>query len=105
MDFRSTFAAIPTIVIMVYLVAELFKQIFKGNKTAKGYIPIICGATGLILGVLCYNLWPSVIGDVDNAFTAGAIGIFSGFSATGINQVWKQITKNSNVEEETKTEN
>ena len=101
MNFESTFAAIPAIVIMVYLVAELFKQIFKNNKDAKQYIPIICGATGLVLGVVCYCFWPTVIAGAENAFTAAAIGTFSGLSATGVNQIWKQITKPSKSEETT----
>jgi len=101
MNFESTFAAIPAIVIMVYLVAELFKQIFKNNKDAKQYIPIICGATGLVLGVVCYCFWPTVITGAENAFTAAAIGTFSGLSATGVNQIWKQITKPNKSEETT----
>jgi len=104
MNFESTFAAIPAIVIMVYLVAELFKQIFKNNKDAKSYIPIICGATGLVLGVVCYCFWPTVIAGAENAFTAAAIGTFSGLSATGVNQIWKQITKPTKTSEETTTE-
>lgn len=101
MDFESTFAAIPAIVIVVYLIAELFKQLFKNNKDAKSYIPVICGASGLVLGVLCYCFWPSVIAGAENAFTAAAIGTFSGLSATGVNQIWKQITKPIKSEETT----
>lgn len=98
-DFESSFAAIPAIVIIVYLFAELFKVIFSGNNRAKKYIPIICGAVGLILGVICFLFFPSVISGADNAFMAAAIGVFSGLSATGVNQIWKQITKDDNTSE------
>lgn len=105
MNFESTFAAIPAIVIIVYLVAELFKVIFSNNTDANQYIPIICGATGLILGVLCYCFWPAVISGADNAISAAAIGTFSGLSATGVNQIWKQVTKSSTTNEETDENN
>lgn len=90
MEFFESFAAVPALVLIVYLAAEGLKLIKDGMF--KKYIPVFCGALGGILGVVAYILMPEFI-MADNYFTAIAVGIVSGFSATGINQIYKQLTK------------
>ncbi len=87
----SNITAIPSIVIIVYLVAHGIKAVAKGEQI-KRLLPVICGTLGLALGVICYLTLPEFIG-AENWITAAAIGIVSGFSATGVNQIFKQISK------------
>ena len=79
--------SIPTIMVISYLVTEIFKLFIK-----KKYLPVISGITGAVLGVVAYFLTPSIIGNT-NLLTAIAIGIISGLGATGSNQLVKQIKK------------
>lgn len=94
MDFESSFIAIPAIVIIVYYLAELFKIIFANKPNINKYIPTLCGGIGMILGIICFYLFPESIKSAENAFAAAAIGLFSGLSATGVNQILKQLLKN-----------
>lgn len=79
-------ASVASIVIIVYLIGQLVKAIPIDNK----WIPIICGACGLILGLVGYAIhipdFPA-----NDWFTAAAVGIVSGFGATGVNQVYSQL--------------
>ena len=87
----NDFITIPAIVTLVYLAAYFLKLI--PGEVINKLIPAICGTLGLILGVVCYYTLPGFI-PAENWITAAAIGIVSGFAATGVNQVYKQITKN-----------
>ena len=61
--------------------------------SASGVItPIICGAAGLILGVVA---WAMGVPDfpAHDWLNAAAVGIVSGWAATGLNQSVKQLTK------------
>ena len=55
------------------------------------YIPVICGAAGLVLSVAA-SLLISAYASTD-LLEAAAIGIVSGLAATGANQVAKQAKK------------
>ena len=78
-------ATIPSIIIICYLAAMAVKATRLDNK----YIPVICGILGGILGVLAMFLVPDY--PASDYFTAVAIGIVSGLSATGVNQIFKQL--------------
>ena len=55
-------------------------------------IPVIMGISGAILGVVAYlTHMPEFEGF--HILTAIAVGVVSGFSATGINQIFKQAGK------------
>ena len=84
----TEFVAFPVIVIICYLVGFTCKKI--GNEALDKFIPSICGVLGAILGVIIFLTIPNFI-PADNWAMAIAIGIVSGFSATGINQIYKQI--------------
>ena len=90
MEFFENYAAIPALVIIVYLIAEAVKLI--GDGALNKYIPIICGVLGATLAVAAFFLCPAYI-NASNLFEAIATGIVSWLSATGINQIYKQITK------------
>ena len=84
----TQFVAFPAIVIICYLAGFTCKKI--GNETLDKFIPSICGVLGAILGIVIFLTIPNFI-PADNWAVAIAIGIVSGFSATGINQIYKQI--------------
>lgn len=89
------FIAFPAIVVLCYLVGATLKAI--SNETLDKFIPMICGFIGGGLGVLVFLTIPGYI-PADNWLMALAIGIVSGFASTGINQVYKQFTKEEDFE-------
>ena len=84
------FIAFPAIVAVVYLVGATLNAI--NNATLDKFIPVICGFVGGVLGVVVFMTIPNYI-PAENWLMALAIGIVSGFAATGINQVYKQFSK------------
>ena len=89
MDFAqvSTVVAIVVITYLIGLGAKAIPQI-KAN-----YIPIIVGIAGGILGVVGMYVIPDFpAADVLNAI---AVGIVSGLSSTGVNQIYKQVKKDA----------
>lgn len=92
------FTAVPAIVALVYVVCEVFKAFATITKNqekeenVKKLLPVISAISGLILGLLVFYVSPDLISATD-PFTAAAIGIASGLGATGINQVFKQLSK------------
>ena len=84
----TEFVSFPAIVAMCYLVGLGVKTI--GSEKLDKFIPTICGALGAILGLAMFYTIPNFI-PADNWATAIAVGIVSGLSATGINQIYKQF--------------
>ena len=85
------FATVAAITVICYLIGTAAKAI-KGldNK----WIPIICGAVGLVVGVAAFYLsMPDF--PADDPITAAAVGIASGIAATGVNQVYKQLSSSN----------
>ena len=85
MDISSLgITGVAVITVICFLVGQLVKATGLDNK----WIPIICGAFGAALGILGMFIMPE--------FPASdylTVGIVSGLAATGINQVYKQLTK------------
>ena len=85
--------SVPGIVAIVYLMISLYKQhIAKGREKYLKVIPIIACVLGIIIGSLCYIIEPNVI-PAQNLVIAILIGAASGLSATGTNQIFKQLNK------------
>ena len=65
----------------------------KATEAADKWIPIICGATCLVLGGVALAMgvpdYPA-----HDWLNAAAVGIVSGWAATGLNQSVKQLTDN-----------
>ena len=91
----------PIIVILCYILGEIYKIIFKNKKETYKLIPLLVSLFGGILGILIYFTAPEIL-NVDNIYLALEIGIISGSSATGTNQIIKQIFKNKEEENENK---
>ena len=81
--------AIPVITVIVFLIAEAVKATPLDNK----WLPVICGAVGGILGIIAMFLMPEF--PAKDYLTAAAVGIVSGLAATGMHQVYKQLTAGS----------
>ena len=81
-------ATVVSITVICYLIGMLCKAVeFLDDK----YIPVIVGALGGILGIAA---WLSITGfPADSWLSAIEIGIASGLASTGVNQVYKQLTK------------
>ena len=87
MDIMQT-GTVLAIVVITYLIGAAAKLI---PHIKDEYIPVIVGAAGGVLGVAGMYLMPDFPAqDIMNAI---AIGIVSGLSSTGVNQVYKQIKK------------
>ncbi len=94
-----SYITIPAIVVICYIVGEVFKLVFtKKTKLYKG-IPILVGLVGGVIGVVTYTLNPAIIGSPPNVLCAAAIGIISGLASTGSHQVIKQILKENKSNE------
>ena len=88
-DFE-TFGLLPvgSITTICFLVGMAIKAVGSIDK----WIPVICGFSGCILGIIwfCFG-WPGLL--AQEPVTAASIGIVSGFASTGIHQVCKQGEK------------
>jgi hypothetical protein len=89
---------IPAIVILCYLVGEIFKLLILKKEENYKYIPIIVGTTGGLIGLLVYFLYPEMLPGGDNPIVAISIGIISGLASTGSDQLIRQLIKNKKEE-------
>jgi len=83
MDFGI--AGIAAITVLCYLAAQGVKATRLDNK----WLPVICGILGAILGIVGMFVMPEF--PASDVITAAAVGTVSGFAATGVNQVYKQM--------------
>lgn len=74
----------------ITVVCLLIGQGVKATGIDNKWIPIICGASGFVLGIAAMFIMPDF--PATDYITAAAVGIVSGFAATGVNQAVKQIT-------------
>lgn len=84
MDFGIV--SVAAITVIAYLIGLTCKAV---ERISDRWIPVICGCAGAVLGIIGKNVmadFPAV-----DELTAVAVGIVSGFAATGINQIYKQI--------------
>lgn len=82
--------SMPIIVIICYLIGEIYKILFKNKDELFQFIPIFVSLIGGIIGVIMFFLNPEII-NVSNFWVAFVVGVISGASATGTNQIIKQI--------------
>ena len=89
MDFTEMgFVPVAAIVVFCLLVSKTWKTADRLNNK---WIPVVCGAVGGVLGIIAMNIVEGF--PANDALTAIAYGIVSGFSATGIHQSVKQLTE------------
>ena len=78
-------AAVTAISVIAYLVGEGVKLSALDNR----WIPLICGASGALLGLAA--MYTMADFPADDILSALALGIVSGLAATGANQIYKQM--------------
>ena len=88
MNFEG-FAPVWAVTIICYLIGEAVKR----SPISNDNIPVICGVAGGILGALGLMFMPEF--PMPDIMSAIAVGIVSGFAATGVNQVYQQTIKKS----------
>ena len=89
MDITSV-TTVVAIVVITYLIGLGAKTI---PQVKDNYIPITVGIAGGILGVVGMYVIPDFpASDILNAI---AVGIVSGLSSTGVNQIYKQVKNNA----------
>lgn len=84
--------SVPVIATIVYWIINMLKALTKNNETFKRFIPILSGSLGAALGVLFYYTLPSTIA-ASNVLVAIMSGTASGLTATGCNQIFKQLNQ------------
>lgn len=88
MDFGI--ASVAVITAIVYIIG----LIVKATKLPNKWIPVICGISGIALGILALLIGMPDFPATDY-LTAAAVGGVSGLAATGIDQTVKQLKSNS----------
>ena len=86
MDFGV--ANVAAITMLTYIVGGLIKVSKLDNKL----IPTICGVVGVVLGIVAFYIGVPDF-PANDVITAAAVGAASGFAATGVNQVGKQLSE------------
>lgn len=92
-------ASIPALAAIVYTIIDIAKTAMGGDDKFKRFIPLIACALGAICGVIAFYFVPGVF-ETDNLLVAIVLGASSGLSATGTNQIAKQLTKTTTQEGE-----
>ena len=90
--------SVPAIATIVYWVMNLIKYAVKDNEKFKRFIPLISAALGAVLGLIAFYAVPSII-PATNVCVAILIGGASGLTATGTNQIIKQLGKKDGDDE------
>ena len=94
--------SVPVIATIVYWLINIIKIAVKGNEIFKRFIPLIAVVLGAICGLIAYYAIPNYI-LADNVFVAIVIGGASGLSATGTNQIIKQLCSDKKGESDGNT--
>jgi len=82
------FETVACIAVICYVIGAICKAI---NKFPDKLIPVVVGIVGGGLGILGLYVMPGF--PADNILDAVAVGISSGLTATGVNQIYKQLSK------------
>ena len=91
MEQYLTLISVPAIATIVYWVIYLIKTAVN-KETFNRFIPLVAATLGVICGVIAFFVMPQII-PAENVFVAIIIGGASGLTATGTNQIIKQLTK------------
>ena len=88
---------IPALAAIVYTIIDIAKTAMGGDERFKRFIPLIACVLGAICGVVAFYFVPGVL-DTQNLLVAIVLGAASGLSATGANQIGKQLTHTTTTE-------
>lgn len=79
----ATVIGITVICYLVGMAAKAYKKI------DNAWIPVIVGIVGMILGIVGMFIMPDF--PANDVISAAGVGIVSGLTSTGVNQVYKQL--------------
>ena len=82
---------IPALAAIVYTIIDIAKTVLGGDERFKRFIPLIACVLGAGCGVVAFYCVPGVM-ETENLLVALVLGAASGLSATGANQIGKQLT-------------
>ena len=82
-----------SIVVICYVIGEIYKSLVKFNESKYKYIPVIVMVCGGVIGLLCYLVDRDIIFNANNILEAVLIGIASGSVSVSSHQVIKQLIK------------
>lgn len=94
---------IPALAAIVYTLIDITKTAMGGDEKFKRFIPLIACVLGAVCGVVAFYFVPGTMG-TENLLVAIVLGAASGLSATGTNQVVKQLTATTSTKEENENE-
>lgn len=103
MNTFSEIVTIPAIAAIVYTLIDITKTAMGGTDKFNRFIPLISCVLGAVCGIVCFYCVPGVV-ETQNILVAIVIGAASGLSATGTNQVVKQLTKKTDATDPADTE-
>lgn len=89
---------IPALAAIVYTIIDIAKTAMGGDEKFRRFIPLIACVLGAVCGVVAFYCVPGVL-DTQNLLVAIVLGAASGLSATGTNQVAKQLTRTTTKED------
>ena len=89
---------IPALAAIVYTIIDIAKTAMGGDERFKRFIPLIACVLGAGCGVVAFYCVPGVM-ETENLLVALVLGAASGLSATGANQIGKQLTHSTTAEE------
>lgn len=84
--------SLPSIALIVYWVVEILKYVLHNNEKFSRLIPVLAVVLGAVFGIVAFYAAPQIMPATD-LFSAIIIGGASGMSATGVNQIYKQLSK------------
>lgn len=84
--------SVPAIAAVVYWIINLIKYTIGDNEKFKRFIPLLATALGAVCGLICFYAIPTIV-PAENILVAIVIGGASGLTATGANQIIKQLGK------------
>ena len=93
---------IPALAAIVYTIIDIVKTAMGGDEKFRRFIPLIACILGSVSGVVAFYCVPGVM-ETQNLLVAIVLGAASGLSATGTNQVVKQLTNTTKEEKKDET--
>ena len=103
MDAFTEITTIPALAAIVYTIIDITKTAMGGDEKFRRFIPLIACVLGAVCGVVAFYFVPGVL-DTQNILVAIVLGAASGLSATGTNQIAKQLTQPTDTKEDTEHE-
>ena len=94
-------ATIPAVASAVYGIIELLKRfVFCENEKFRKFIPLLAALLGALITLIAFLVSPDLI-PATSWYSSVLIGLASGLSAVGINQIKKQAEKKEEKDADT----